>query len=132
MLEKGGTTDPMDVRPIVLLPQLYRLWATCRAKELGRWMQDQGVQLLPGTSRGSEDHGVWVAHLLAASRVQGREAGGVALDFSKAYDTMSLQLLTKIAEACGMPAWLWKPMLSMYRGSRRVAVGGWCCFAPSA
>ena len=32
MLPKGGSDDPSDRGPIVLLSALYRLWATARAR----------------------------------------------------------------------------------------------------
>jgi len=43
LLAKGGTEDPEDRRPIVLLPIVYRLWAAVRAAGLRRWLSDCGV-----------------------------------------------------------------------------------------
>ena len=43
MLTKGGTAEPDDRRPIVLLPLLYRLWASLRAQELQAWLREHDV-----------------------------------------------------------------------------------------
>ena len=53
---------------------------------------------------------------------RGQEAGGLALDFSKAYDRIVLEFLRKVAEAVRMPKWLVAPMLDMYKAPRQVRI----------
>ena len=43
MLDKGGSQDPLDKRPIVLLPVVYRLWAAIRARTFRAWLADVGA-----------------------------------------------------------------------------------------
>ena len=37
LLPKGGTEDPMDRRPIWLMPMIYRMWASHRAGAWSTW-----------------------------------------------------------------------------------------------
>ena len=53
---------------------------------------------------------------------RGQEAGGLALDVSKAYDRIVLDFLRKVAEAARMPKWLVAPMLDMYKAPRQVRI----------
>ena len=43
LLVKGGTEDPEDRRPIVLLSAVYRLWACIRAAGMRGWLKEAGV-----------------------------------------------------------------------------------------
>ena len=43
MLPKGGSDEPGDRRPIVLLPVVYRLWAAARAGPLRDWLKVAGL-----------------------------------------------------------------------------------------
>eukprot|EP00972_Heterocapsa_arctica_P062117 9156229-Heterocapsa_arctica.AAC.1 len=42
MLTKGGSEDPADRRPIVLLSVVYRLWACIRAATMRAWLARAG------------------------------------------------------------------------------------------
>jgi len=53
---------------------------------------------------------------------RGQEAGGLALDFSKAYDRIVLEFPSKVAEAARMPKWLVAPMLDMYKAPRQARI----------
>ena len=130
MLDKGGTNDPLDHRPVVLLPCLYRLWARTRAKTFRQWQRRAGIQPLPGDDKGSEDQGLLLTYALAEGRATGVEVSAAAVDLSKAYDRMPLQLLAAMAWAIGMPLcwaigmplWLALPYLHMYSAPRVVKV----------
>ncbi len=78
MLPKGNTGEPLDHRPVVLLPVLYRMWARVRARELDRWMQTSGRGALPGRSKGAEEHGPRFALGLEYARAKGEGGGGLA------------------------------------------------------
>lgn len=78
----------MDYRPVVLLPLIYRMWARIRAQDIARWMQRAGICPLGGQSKSAEEHGLLLATMLEAAKVNEVAAGGLALDFSKAYDKM--------------------------------------------
>ena len=86
------------------------VWARVRARELDRWMQTSGLGALPGRSKGAEEHGLLFALSLEYARARGEWAGGLALDFSKAYDRMDIDMLEHMARQARLPEWLWRPM----------------------
>ena len=49
LLPKGGvqatTVTPLEARPVVLLPLLYRLWAYKRGREIGHWLSSHGCRV---------------------------------------------------------------------------------------
>ena len=45
LLPKGGSADPDDRRPVVLLSVIYRIWAAARAVPLRRWLRRHGLLL---------------------------------------------------------------------------------------
>ena len=53
LLPKGGTDDPLDKRPITLLPMLYRVWVALRATQLRKWMRSAGIPTLVHGRRGT-------------------------------------------------------------------------------
>ena len=65
LLPKGGaqatTTNPLDARPVVLLPLLYRMWAWKRGKEIASWLTANSMDGLPVASRSAEDYGTLLA-----------------------------------------------------------------------
>ena len=90
MLRKGGTDDPLDLRPVALLPAVYRLWARARAPDLRSWLTAVGVQPLLGPAKGAEEHGLLPALQLEEARLEGDAFAAVAYDLSKAYDRTPL------------------------------------------
>ena len=63
MLPKGDSGDALDLRPIVLLASLYRVWAAIRAQDLRAWMRLAGIRPLHGVLRDAEEHGLLAALL---------------------------------------------------------------------
>ena len=65
LLPKGGSPDPLDQRPITLLPILYRIWASLRATQMRAWMRRSGVPPLvtggSGTMLSAEHQGLLLA-----------------------------------------------------------------------
>ncbi len=51
----GNSGAPLDYRPVVLLPMLYRMWMRVRARELDRWMKVAGLGDFPGRTKGAEE-----------------------------------------------------------------------------
>eukprot|EP00972_Heterocapsa_arctica_P085548 12609277-Heterocapsa_arctica.AAC.1 len=49
MLTKGGSDDPEDRRPIVLLSVIYRLWACIRAATMRAWLARAGMLRAKGS-----------------------------------------------------------------------------------
>ena len=73
LLPKGGTADPLDRRPITLLPVLYRIWAARRATQFRAWLKEAGVPTLvagrTGTMLSAEHQGLLLGMELEEARL---------------------------------------------------------------
>ena len=87
LLRNGGTADPLDRRPITLLPMLYRVWAALRATQLRAWMRSAGIPTLvtgSNSTMGSAEHqGLYLGLELEEARAFDDNLAGVAVDWSK-------------------------------------------------
>ena len=112
---KGGNSneaDPMERRPIWLLPMLYRLWAAGRAQLFAKWRASW-----PGGDGGfgAEELAWQLALELEAAEAAGEDVCGAALDWRKAFDNVPLSSLRPLLSRAGVPP---------PRGSDRDAVTG--------
>jgi endonuclease/exonuclease/phosphatase family metal-dependent hydrolase len=85
LLPKGGASnsgDPLDRRPVWLLPMLYRVWAAGRARLFARWRASwaDGDGCL-----GAEELAWELALDLEAAEANGQDIVGAALDWRKAF-----------------------------------------------
>ena len=120
LLPKGGTADPLDRRPIWLMPMLYRVWAARRSRDWKRWRHSwygdtQDV--------GAEEAAWHTARYIEDESAAGKEVGSIAFDWKKAYDGICLGLLAEACTRAGVPTWALSPLLDMYRRDRRIKVG---------
>ena len=133
LLPKAGvqasTNSPLEARPVVLLPLLYRLWAYKRRREIGEWLKQHGMDGLPDSSRSAEAYGLLLAAELEQALVLDDPLLAACTDQSKAYDMVDLELLQYLMERSGLPQGITGPMMSMAKARRRIkvmnAVGGW-------
>ena len=123
MLEKKGTPEPDDRRPIVLLPIFYRWWAAVRAQQLQSWMRQHKL-LEAGPMASAESLANDLAFIMQRARAFGAHFDGVALDWSKCYDRMPLPLVEEALRAAGVPSELVRPLVDMYKAPRRVLADG--------
>jgi len=123
MLPKGGSGDPDDFRPVVLLSVFYRLWAKCRGREFQGFLRLAGVSP-PDRSKSAEQLAFDLAIRIAIAQAGGASVSGLALDWSKCYDHLLLGLLHKLATRLGIPPAIAKPMLSAYAQPRAVLLNG--------
>ncbi len=125
LLPKGSTGDPLDRRPVWLLPSVYRLWAARRSRPFARWVSSwPGAPLLVGAA----DQAWALAVDVERAKVDERTLlslslslffwGGAAFNWCKANDYIGLQALER---ACVAPA-LVGPALQVYRAPRRIKV----------
>ena len=99
---------------------LYRLWAAGRAQLFVRWRLLWAGQ---EASTGAEELAWELALELEGAEALEEDMGGLALDWSKAYDHVDLESLPLLLDRAGVPPWLSRPALSAYRAPRRVRVG---------
>ena len=133
LLPKAGaqatTATPMEARPVVLLPMLYRLWAYKRGREVGQWLESHGLQGLPDMTMSAEAYGTLLAAELERATFEDEPVLAACTDLSKAYDTVDLELLAFVLAGSGMPEAVWRPMLDMAAAPRCIkvlqAVGAW-------
>ena len=120
LLPKSGTEDPMDRRPIWLMPMTYRMWAGHRAGIWSAWrLQWHGETPFEGA-----DSLAWETSLhQEAALGRGDAFAMVALDWKKAYDGITLDILGQTLQAAGVPTWASGPLLGMYASKRRLRVG---------
>ena len=82
LLERGGTTDPMDGRPIWLMPMIYRVWASRRSRDWAKLRLEWGGET---EFRGADTLAWDVALAMEAAEANGDEFGLLALDWRTAY-----------------------------------------------
>jgi ribonuclease HI/endonuclease/exonuclease/phosphatase family metal-dependent hydrolase len=117
----GDLGDPMDRRPIWLLPMLYRVWAAGRAQLFARWRAswpdgDGGF--------GAEELAWELALDLEAAEANGEDICGAALDWRKAFDNVPLCNLDPLLTRAGVPDWIRRPLVAAYTAQRRLRVEG--------
>jgi ribonuclease HI len=134
LLPKGGPADagdPMERRPIWLLPMLYRLWAAGRAQLFAKWRSSW-----PGGDggMGAEELAWQLALELEAAEAAGEDVCGAALDWRKAFDSVPLANLRPLLCRAGVPEWLLEPLLATYGAPRRLRVEGALgeCWTPTS
>ena len=119
----GGSGDPDDFRPVVLLSVFYRLWAKCRGREFQAYLRMAGVSP-PGKSKSAEQLAFDLATRIAIAQAGDASVSGFSLDWSKCYDHLLLDLLHQIVARLGIPSAIAKPMLSAYAQPRAVLLNG--------
>ena len=88
LLPKAGvqatTQSPLEARPVVLLPLLYKLWACNRGREIGHWLKQHGMEGLPDPSMSAEAYGKLLAAELERATFEDEPVFAACIDFSNA------------------------------------------------
>jgi hypothetical protein len=123
MLPKGGSGDPDDYRPIVLLSVYYRIWAKARGPSFAKFLKAAGITPSAGP-RAADALAYDLALRMAASIAGHAPTSGLALDWSKCYDHLVLDLLRLVGGRVGIPDAILTPMLQAYSQPRAVLLAG--------
>ncbi len=106
-----------QLRPIGLLPMIYRIWMACRRRDATAWRRNvQGGETLGATEK------TWVTRVTdELAEAAGDQA---ILDCSKCYERVPHRLAARRALDLGVPPRLAQMLFDMYRAPRRVRVHG--------
>ena len=110
-------------RPIVLLSMYYRLWAKSRGNPFQLFLKAAGITP-PSGPRAADALAYDLALRMAASIAGFRPTSGLALDWSKCYDHLILDLLDVVGQRVKIPPGLLRPMMAAYRQPRAVLLAG--------
>ncbi|MCP4242473.1 MAG: hypothetical protein GY772_18110, partial [bacterium] len=125
MIPKPGATDATGLRPIGLMPVVYRLWAASRQDYVRRWLRPLEHLVLGGRPGVGADLAALEASVLACEALaSGEHAAAAFLDVSKAYEGVDHALLAEAALAEGFPARIAHLAIAAYKGPRRVVLSG--------
>ena len=113
---KGTKFEALHMRPITVMPVLYRLWAGAHMRMLIEWMDSWLTRNVASyrPDLGCED--VWLANALEieAALLEGRPITGLNLDFAKCFDLLPHSILLNSAEEVGLPENVLSGLRAMY------------------
>ena len=103
----------MDLRVLLILPTLYRRWASARLYDLQDWIKSWANEYMYAgvPSMGAADGWYQTAVQLEHFFVTGESFAGGAVDIMKCFDQIRRGLLYALAERTGMP----KRILDAYK-----------------
>ena len=111
-----ASSDPLKYRILLLLPALYRKWATVRLKHLKPWVNlwstDEMFAGVPGV--GAEDAWWLTSLVFESATLTGQKITGGALDLHKCFDQINRQLAIMLLLAAGMPPQIVKAYASYH------------------
>ena len=124
--------EPKAYRPILILPSLYRRWASYRLGSMdswiGTWATSAMIAGIP--QRGAED-AWWLSSIQMESwHTQNVAFSGSSADIAKCFDQIVRPLLYTMAYLAGMPSRVLKPYmrfmeaLTVYNTIGRSGLGG--------
>jgi exonuclease III len=106
----GGVPKVGDLRPITVLPLLFRVWSGIQYARLRQWMQ---TTLPPGITGGKAGGEVASIALQLSLSIEESKAGInpfdtfiLTTDFSKFFDALNWGFMFSIAKQLGIPDWL--------------------------
>ena len=121
LIPKNEGYDPMNMRPISVLPIAYRIWAAVQCKYCTEWQESWITQGQHGCRRGhgTSDALLRLAGELECPFLEGVPIYGVLLDFAKAFDNVPVIITLTLLEKLGMHTRVVKPLCFMYNHLQR-------------
>ena len=100
-----NTDNPLAYRVLLILPTIYRRWATARLKDLLPWIRLwQKTNMCAGVEGGGAEEGWYsTALLLEHYQLNNIKFAGSSADIFKCFDHISRPLMYHIAAVAGMP-----------------------------
>ena len=116
------TTDPMDYSILLIIPRLYRRWASVRLRDLGTWVQGWAApEMYAGVQGEGAELAWWHVGLLRerAHRCGDGMLTG-ALDIFKCFDQIVPLLIKVVLGLGGLPSQVLEPFTKMMKGAQIV------------
>lgn len=127
-----GSLSPADVRPISVLPQLYRLWGKVLNTQLFKSLANQIPKQVTGLlqSRGPMDASYEWQYWLEHHALRETPASGFSLDLLKCFNTIDQDQALRILLSLGFPRSILTPWIATIRQLSRVWILGTSCSQP--
>lgn len=108
LLEKHQSAQTAkDYRPITVLSQIYRTWASCRTRQVLQWLMQFCPEGLCGNKPGSCTTDIWwmLSQELESCHYGDEDATGIITDliYKKAFNTIPRAVVYAIALKLGLP-----------------------------
>ena len=101
----GSPIDPLDYRPLLLLPVLYRRWASMRLWQLRHWIRQWELpEMYAGVRyRGAAE--AWWRDSLTSERLAAQSVlyASIGIDLWKCFDQLPRELIVGLAVLAGFP-----------------------------
>ena len=103
--DPGKLEDPLSYRVLLILPALYRRWASIRLRAMDRWVDTWAEpEMFAGIrGRGAADGWYETGIDMEEALAEGKHIVGAAADVHKCFDQIQRQIVYSMAEKAGMP-----------------------------
>ena len=121
LIPKGEGCEPLNQRPLPILPIIYRVWAAARCSQCNVWQEDwitdgqHGARVKHGTT----DALLPITAEMELAMLNGNRVYGAALDLSKAFDNIPQAITLEILMRMGMSWRILNPLKDMYGRLKR-------------
>ena len=103
LIPKDNAETVEELRPIVVLPLFYRIWAASRRAEVKEWEQGPGRSDIDVLGRSALDAAWELACDVECAEVEQEHVAAVFLDCSKCYERIPLHRLQEEVTATQFP-----------------------------
>ena len=130
VLGKGSRPrSPLDIRPITILPKVYRLWSRLRSLEVLNHLKSLMPPEVAATSGGisADQIAAYTSCILEQTRDKGDEVCGLIIDLIKCYNTIPWEPCKKLLCHLGIPLQYQMPFFVFLKNLQRAfEVHGHC------
>lgn len=122
VLGKGSKPkSPLDIRPITILPKVYRLWSRLRSLEVLRHLHTLMPPEVAATAGGisADQIASYTSCLIEQSRDGGNHICGLIIDLIKCYNTIPWEPCKRMLTHVGIPEQYQKPFFVFMKNLKR-------------
>ncbi len=122
VLAKGSKPkSPLDIRPITILPKVYRLWSRIRSLEVLKHLQGMMPAQVAATAGGvsADQVAAYTALAIEKADFHNTQVCGLIIDLIKCYNTIPWEPCRKLLKKIGIPNAYHAPFFSFLRSLGR-------------